>query len=330
VKIEYTNDIFYVKFMNGELSMDKKAKIYVAGHTGLVGSSIMRKLKSEGYNNLVTRTLNELDLLNFEKTKEFFEKEKPEYVFQAAAKVGGILANSTKKAEFIYQNLQIQNNIIHNSYLSGVKKLLFLGSSCIYPKLCPQPIKEEYLLSGYLEETNDAYAVAKIAGIVMCRSYNDQYKTNYISAMPTNLFGYYDNFDLKSSHVLPALMRKFHEAKVNKQKSVEVWGTGSALREFLFVEDLADALVYLMNNYDDKIHINVGTGTDISIKDLALLIKKVVGFEGEIKFDVTKPDGTPRKLLDVSRLNATGWKAKTSLEEGIRLTYKWYLENITA
>jgi GDP-L-fucose synthase len=306
--------------------MDKKSKIYIAGHTGLVGSSIVRKLKSEGYDNLVFRSMEELDLMDFNETRVFFETEKPEYVFQAAAKVGGILANSTKKAEFIYQNLQIQNNIIHNSYLSGVKKLLFLGSSCIYPKLCPQPIKEEYLLSGYLEETNDAYAVAKIAGIVMCRSYNEQYGTKFISAMPTNLYGYNDNFDLHNSHVLPALMRKFHEAKKNNSPFAEVWGSGSALREFLFVEDLADALLYLMNNYEGDDHINVGTGIDVSIKELASIIKKIVGFGGEIKFDTSKPDGTPRKLLDVTKLNKTGWKAKTSLEEGISLTYKWYVE----
>ena len=307
--------------------MDKNSKIYVAGHRGLVGSAIVRKLQGEGYNNLVLKTHKELDLLDANAVKNFFEKEKPDYVFQAAAKVGGILANSTQKADFIYQNLQMQNNIIHNSYIYGVKKLLFLGSSCIYPKLCPQPIKEEYLLSGYLEQTNDAYAIAKIAGLIMCKSYNEQYKTNFISAMPTNLYGYNDNFDLKNSHVLPALIRKFHDAKINKLDKVLVWGTGSPLREFLFVEDLADALIFLINNYNEDTHINVGTGEDISIKDLALIVKKIVGFEGVIEFDTTKPDGTPRKLLDVSKLNGLGWKAKTSLEEGIRLTYKWYLEN---
>ncbi|OHD12053.1 MAG: GDP-fucose synthetase [Spirochaetes bacterium GWB1_27_13] len=307
--------------------MDKNSKIYVAGHRGLVGSAIVRKLQGEGYNNLVLKTHKELDLLDANAVKNFFEKEKPDYVFQAAAKVGGILANSTQKADFIYQNLQMQNNIIHNSYIYGVKKLLFLGSSCIYPKLCPQPIKEEYLLSGYLEQTNDAYAIAKIAGLIMCKSYNEQYKTNFISAMPTNLYGYNDNFDLKNSHVLPALIRKFHDAKINKLDKVLVWGTGSPLREFLFVEDLADALIFLINNYNEDTHINVGTGEDVSIKDLALIVKKIVGFEGVIEFDTTKPDGTPRKLLDVSKLNGLGWKAKTSLEEGIRLTYKWYLEN---
>ncbi|OHD27564.1 MAG: GDP-fucose synthetase, partial [Spirochaetes bacterium GWC1_27_15] len=248
--------------------MDKNSKIYVAGHRGLVGSAIVRKLQGEGYNNLVLKTHKELDLLDANAVKNFFEKEKPDYVFQAAAKVGGILANSTQKADFIYQNLQMQNNIIHNSYIYGVKKLLFLGSSCIYPKLCPQPIKEEYLLSGYLEQTNDAYAIAKIAGLIMCKSYNEQYKTNFISAMPTNLYGYNDNFDLKNSHVLPALIRKFHDAKINKLDKVLVWGTGSPLREFLFVEDLADALIFLINNYNEDTHINVGTGEDVSIKDL--------------------------------------------------------------
>ncbi|HOJ64273.1 MAG TPA: GDP-L-fucose synthase [Spirochaetota bacterium] len=309
--------------------MEKKSKIFVAGHRGLVGSAIVRKLQQEGYNNLILRTREELDLTNFNAVSEFFKKEKSEYVFLAAAKVGGILANSTKKAEFIYENLQIQNNVIHNAYLNNVKKLLFLGSSCIYPKMCPQPIKEEYLLSGYLEPTNDAYAIAKIAGLIMCRSYNEQYGANFISAMPTNLYGYNDNFDLNSSHVLPALIRKFHEAKVENKKEVIVWGTGSPLREFLFVDDLADALLFLMNNYNENIHINVGTGEDISIKDLAFLIKEVVGFNGQITFDTSKPDGTPRKLLDVSRINKLGWKAKTSLKDGIKLTYEWYLKNKT-
>jgi len=309
--------------------MEKKSKIFVAGHRGLVGSAIVRKLQQEGYNNLILRTREELDLTNFNAVSEFFKKEKPEYVFLAAAKVGGILANSIKKAEFIYENLQIQNNVIHNAYLNNVKKLLFLGSSCIYPKMCPQPIKEEYLLSGYLEPTNDAYAIAKIAGLIMCRSYNEQYGANFISAMPTNLYGYNDNFDLNSSHVLPALIRKFHEAKVENKKEVIVWGTGSPLREFLFVDDLADALLFLMNNYNENIHINVGTGEDISIKDLAFLIKEVVGFNGQITFDTSKPDGTPRKLLDVSRINKLGWKAKTSLKDGIKLTYEWYLKNKT-
>jgi len=307
--------------------MDLNSKIFVAGHKGLVGSSIVRKLQKDGYNKVVTRTKEEVNLLDSFSVRNFFEKERPEYVFLAAAKVGGILANSSQKGDFIYQNLQIQNNVIHNAYLSGVKKLLFLGSSCIYPKNCPQPIKEEYLLSGYLEETNDAYAIAKIAGLVMCRSYNNQYKTNFISAMPTNLYGYNDNFNLQTSHVLPALMKKFHDAKIYNQKDVTVWGTGTPLREFLFVEDLADALIFLMNNYNEDIHINGGMGRDISIKDLAYLIRDIVGFKGDIVFDSTKPDGTPRKLLDVSRLEKAGWKAKTSLEDGIKATYQWFLDN---
>jgi GDP-L-fucose synthase len=307
--------------------MEKNAKIYVAGHRGLVGSAIVRALKAQGYENIITKTHKELDLIDQKAVAEFFQKEKPDYVFQAAAKVGGILANSRYKAEFIYQNLQIQNNIIHNSYLNGVKKLLFLGSSCIYPKLCPQPIKEEYLLSGYLEETNDAYAIAKITGLMMCRSYNAQYGTNYISAMPTNLYGINDNFNPETSHVLPALIRKFHEAKVNKSPTVTVWGTGKVLREFLFVDDLADALVFMMNNYTDNIHANVGTGEDISIAQLADIVKKVIGYEGEIVYDSSKPDGTPRKLLDMSKLHGMGWKAKTSLEDGIRQTYQWVLDN---
>ena len=306
--------------------MDIKAKIYIAGHKGLVGSSIVRRLEKDGYKNLIYKTKEELDLLDYNSVHNFFKSEKPDFVFLAAAKVGGILANSNKKADFIYENLQIQNNIIHNSHLFGVKKLLFLGSSCIYPKLCPQPIKEEYLLSGYLEETNDAYALAKIAGLIMCRSYNSQYNTNFISAMPTNLYGYNDNFNLETSHVLPALMRKFHEAKINNKKEVIVWGTGSPLREFLFVEDLADALLFLMKNYNENIHINVGTGIDITIKDLAHLIKEIVGYKGNIIFDSTKPDGTPRKLLDVSKINSIGWIAKTSLEDGVSQTYKWFLE----
>ena len=280
--------------------MEMQAKIYVAGHRGLVGSSILRALDNAGYKNIVYRTHQELDLTNYEAVKEFFEKERPEYVFLAAAKVGGIWANKTHKAEFIYENLQIQNNVIKNAYDFGVKKLLFLGSSCIYPKMCPQPIKEEYLLSGYLEETNDAYAIAKISGLMMCRAFRQQYGVDYISAMPTNLYGYNDNFDLESSHVLPALMRKIHEAKENNIPEVTVWGTGAPLREFLFVDDLAEALVFLMNEYSGEEHVNVGTGTDVSIKELAELICKVVGYTGKIVFDTSKPDGTPKKLLDVS------------------------------
>lgn len=306
--------------------MEMQAKIYVAGHRGLVGSSILRALDKAGYKNIVYRTHQELDLTNYKAVKEFFEKERPEYVFLAAAKVGGIWANKTHKAEFIYENLQIQNNVIKNAYDFGVKKLLFLGSSCIYPKMCPQPIKEEYLLSGYLEETNDAYAIAKISGLMMCRAFRQQYGVDYISAMPTNLYGYNDNFDLESSHVLPALMRKIHEAKENNIPEVTVWGTGAPLREFLFVDDLAEALVFLMNEYSGEEHVNVGTGTDVSIKELAQLICKVVGYSGKIVFDTSKPDGTPKKLLDVSKINSLGWKAKVSLEEGIRKTYEWYLK----
>lgn len=307
--------------------MDKKAKIYLAGHIGLVGSAIYRKLTEYGYNNIVVRTIGELDLTDGNKVKQFFKEEKPEYVILAAAKVGGILANQLKKAEFIYDNLQIQNNVVHNAHLNGVKKLLFLGSSCIYPKLAPQPIKEEYLLSGYLEETNDAYAIAKIAGIKMCQSYREQYGSNFISAMPTNLFGFNDNFDLNNSHVLPALIRKFHEAKIGDAEKVVIWGTGSPKREFLFVDDLADALVFLMNNYNEPEIINVGTGKDITINDLALTIKEIVGFKGDLEYDKSKPDGTPQKLLDVSKINSLGWKEKTGLKEGIKLTYQWFLDH---
>lgn len=306
--------------------MKKDAKIYVAGHRGLVGSSILRALDRVGYKNVIYRTHQELNLTDFEAVKNFFKQEKPEYVFLAAAKVGGIWANKTHKADFIYENLQIQNSVIKNSYDNGVKKLLFLGSSCIYPRMCPQPIKEEYLLSGYLEETNDAYAIAKISGLMMCRAFRQQYGADYISAMPTNLYGYNDNFDLETSHVLPALMRKVHEAKENNIPEVTIWGTGSALREFLFVDDLADALVFLMNEYSGEEHVNVGTGTDISIKELAQLICKVIGYNGKLVFDTSKPDGTPKKLLNVSKINSLGWKAATDLEEGIRKTYKWYSE----
>ena len=306
--------------------MEKDAKIYVAGHRGLVGSSILRALDKAGYKNIVYRTHKELDLTNFEAVKNFFDQERPDYVFLAAAKVGGIWANKTHKAEFIYENLQIQNSVIKNAYDFGVKKLLFLGSSCIYPKMCPQPIKEEYLLSRYLEETNDAYAIAKISGLMMCRAFRQQYGVDYISAMPTNLYGYNDNFDLESSHVLPALMRKIHDAKETNAPEVTVWGTGTVLREFLFVDDLADALVFLMNNYTGEEHVNVGTGTDVSIKELAQLICKVVGYDGKLVFDTSKPDGTPKKLLDVSKINSLGWEAKVSLEDGIRKTYDWYLQ----
>ena len=306
--------------------MNKENRIYVAGHSGMVGSAITRKLKAESHTHLILKELDELDLLNQKATLDFFEKEKPAYVFLAAAKVGGILANNTYRAQFIYENIQIQNNVIHSAYLTGVKKLLFLGSSCIYPKLAPQPIKEEYLLTGLLESTNEPYAIAKIAGIKMCQAYNDQYGTNFISVMPTNLYGPNDNFDLKTSHVLPALIRKFHEAKIENKPAVEIWGSGSPLREFLHVDDLADACYFLMQTYSGNDFLNIGTGKDIPIKDLALLIKDIVGYKGELTFDASKPDGTPRKLLDVSRLHATGWKEKYSLEEGLRMTYKWYSE----
>lgn len=307
--------------------MNKDSKIYIAGHLGLVGSAITRKLQELGYNNLIFRTLEELDLMDQKSTADFFAKEKPEYVFLAAAKVGGIKANEDYPADFIYQNLQVQNNVIHNAYINGVKKLLFLGSSCIYPRGCAQPIKEEYFMTGPLEKTNDAYAIAKIAGIKMCQSYDKQYGTKFISVMPTNLYGPNDNFDLESSHVLPALLRKFHDAKTKGEKEVVMWGTGSAMREFLYVDDLADACVHLMNTYEENEIVNIGTGKDIKIIDLANLIKKVVGFEGKIVSDTTKPDGTPRKLLDVSKLHSLGWKHKIELEEGLKKTYEWFFKN---
>jgi GDP-L-fucose synthase len=316
--------------------IDKKTKIYVAGHTGMVGSAIVRKLRSEEYTNLILRTVNELDLINQNKTSRFFEKEKPEVVIIAAAKVGGILANNTLRAEFIYNNLMISANIIHAAYLNGVEKLIFLGSSCIYPKLASQPIKEEYLLTDLLEFTNEPYAIAKITGIKLCESYYRQYDSNFYSVMPTNLYGPNDNFDLNSSHVLPALIRKIHEAKTDKKKSFEIWGTGKPKREFLFVDDLADAIFFLLNNinasdlYQNNLtHLNVGTGEDLSISELAQKIKSIIGFEGEITYDSTKPDGTPRKLLDVTRINKLGWNYKTSLEEGIQKTYNWFLTHQT-
>ncbi len=307
--------------------MEKNSKIYIAGHKGLVGSAILRNLKSQGYKNLVFKTREELNLLDVSKVADFFKEEKPEYVFDAAAKVGGILANDTYSADFIYENLTIQNNIIHNSYLNGVKKLLFLGSACVYPKICPQPIKEEYLLSGYLEPTNDAYAIAKIAGIKMCQSYNKQYGTNFISVMPTNLYGPNDNFDLNNSHVLPALIRKFYEAKINNLEKVVLWGTGAPRREFLYVDDLADACVFLMNNYNESEIINIGIGADISIKELAEMIKKITGFEGRIEWDLSKPDGTPVRMLDNSRLQSFGWRPQISFEDGLKMTYKWFVDN---
>ena len=300
----------------------------MAGHRGLVGSAIVRKLREKGYQNLVYRTRKELDLRDKNQVDEFFEREKPEYVFLAAAKVGGIVANNEFPADFIRDNLMIQTNVIDAAYRNGVKKLLFLGSTCIYPKFAPQPLKEEYLLTGELEPTNEPYAIAKIAGIKMCQSYNRQYGTKYISVMPTNLYGPNDNFDLHTSHVLPALIRKFHEAKENNAPYVEVWGTGTPRREFLYSDDLADACIFLMKNYEGNEIINIGVGKDISIKELAEKIKNVVGYQGEIKFDTSKPDGTPRKLVDVSRINALGWKASISLDEGLQKVYQWFLENV--
>lgn len=302
--------------------MNLDSKIYIAGHRGMVGSAIMRNLQSKGYKNIVTRTSKELDLRHQQAVQQFFETEKPEYVFLAAAKVGGIQANNIYRADFIYENLMIQNNVIHQSYLSGVKKLMFLGSSCIYPKMAPQPLKEEYLLTGLLEETNEPYAIAKIAGIKMCESYKRQYGCNFISVMPTNMYGPNDNYNLNNSHVLPALIRKFHDAKEQNLPSVEMWGTGTPMREFLHADDLGDACVYLMNHYDDEQFVNIGSGTDLTIKDLALLIKDIVGFKGEITHDLSKPDGTPRKLMDVSYLHSLGWKHKIELREGITQVYE--------
>jgi GDP-L-fucose synthase len=314
--------------------MEKSSRIYLAGNRGLVGSAIERRLRTGGYENLVTSDVQDFDLTDSRATDAFFAKHQPEFVFIAAAKVGGIKANDTYPADFIRINLQIQINLMDAAFRHQVKKLLFLGSSCIYPKLAPQPMKEEYLLTGKLESTNDAYALAKIAGILMCKSYNRQYGTNFIAAMPTNLYGPRDNFDLQNSHVLPALMRKFHEAKVGGNASAEVWGTGNVRREFLFVEDLADALVYLMNHFDagrsredEQTFMNIGVGEDVTIREIAELMKKVVGFEGEITWNTSMPDGTPRKLLDVTRLHALGWRAQHSLEEGLRKMYAWYLEN---
>ncbi|WP_212934677.1 GDP-L-fucose synthase [Bacillus hominis] len=306
--------------------MKKDSKIYVAGHRGLVGSAILRKLEEQGYTNLVYKTSKELDLRDPRQVEEFFKTEKIDYVFLAAAKVGGIVANNQYPADFIRDNLMIQTNVIDSAYRSGVEKLLFLGSTCIYPKLAPQPLKEEYLLTGELEPTNEPYALAKIAGIKMCESYNRQYGTKYISAMPTNLYGQNDNFDLHTSHVLPALIRKFHEAKENNAEFVEVWGTGTPLREFLYSDDLADACVYLMNNYEGNEIVNIGVGEDLSIKELAEKVKATVGFTGELRFDTSKPDGTPRKLVDVTKLNALGWKATTSLDEGLKKAYDWFLQ----
>ena len=310
--------------------MELNAQIYVAGHRGLVGSAIIRKLEEKGYTNLIYRTSKELDLRDKEQVETFFAQEKPQYVFLAAAKVGGIVANNAYPADFIRDNLLIQTNVIDTAYRTGVKKLLFLGSTCIYPKFAPQPMNEDALLTGILEPTNEPYAIAKIAGIKMCESYNRQYGTNYISAMPTNLYGPNDNFDLETSHVLPALIRKFHEAKIENAPTVEVWGTGNPRREFLYSDDLADAVIYLMNNYEGNQFINIGVGKDISIKELAEKVKQVVGFEGDIIFNPTKPDGTPRKLVDVTRLNELGWQASISLDEGLKKAYEWFLNNTNA
>jgi len=307
------------------------SKIYIPGHRGMVGSAINRKLESKGYQNLLTRTHSELDLTNQQAVNEFFEEMRPEYVFLAAAKVGGIMANSMYPAEFIYENLMIEANVIHAAYTNSVKKLLFLGSSCIYPKLAPQPLKEEYLLTGELEVTNEAYAIAKIAGIRLCKHYNEQYGTNFISVMPTNLYGPDDNYDPETSHAMAALIRRFHDAKVNDTSQVVVWGTGSPMREFLHVDDMADACVYLMENYDISDigeFVNIGVGEDLTIRDLAELIKGIVGYEGEIVFDTSKPDGTPRKLLDVTKLHNLGWQAKISLEGGIKQAYNWYTDHL--
>ncbi len=326
--------------MSLKQAMNKEAKIYVAGHQGLVGAAILRRLKKDGYSNIITCTHSDLDLTRQKEVEDFFRSENPEYVFLAAAKVGGILANDNFSAEFIYINLAIQTNILHASYETGVKRLLFLGSSCIYPRDCPQPMKEDYLLTGPLEATNEAYAIAKIAGIKMCQSYNRQYNTRFLAAMPTNLYGPNDNFDLENSHVLPALIHKFHLAANNpgnKQPDVEIWGTGAPQREFLYVDDLADACIFLINLNENKYMrllesfqmplVNIGYGKDLSIKDLAEMVKDVVGFRGNMYFDATKPDGTPKKLLDVSRLLDMGWKPKTTLRQGIEKTYKWCLNN---
>jgi len=307
--------------------VEKSAKIYVAGHRGMVGSSIVRGLQKRGFTNLITRNSSELDLKNQQAVDDFFALEQPEYVFLAAAKVGGIVANNTYRADFLYENLAIQNHVIHASYQNAVKKLMFLGSSCIYPKLAPQPLKESYLLTGPLEPTNEPYAIAKIAGIKMCEAYRDQYGCNFISVMPTNLYGPNDNYSLENSHVLPAMIRKFHEAKQNKLPSMTLWGTGSPMREFLHADDLAEACLYLMENYNEKELVNVGTGEDVTIKELALIVQQIVGFEGEIIWDTSRPDGTPRKLMDVSKLHALGWKHQIQLKEGIQMAYQDFLTN---
>jgi len=308
--------------------LEKNAKIYIAGHRGMVGSAIHRKLISEGFNNFVFRTSSELDLREQEPVRSFFETEQPEYVFLAAAKVGGIMANNIYRAEFLFENLQIQNNVIDSAYRNGVKKLMFLGSSCIYPKLAPQPLHEDSLLTGILESTNEPYAIAKIAGIKMCEAYRSQYGCDFISVMPTNLYGPNDNYDLNKSHVLPAMIRKFHEAKEENKPFVELWGTGSPLREFLHANDLADACYFLMQNYSEPGFLNIGVGSDVTIKHLAEIIQKIVGYEGEVHWNTDKPDGTPRKLMDVSKLHNLGWKHSIELEDGIRVTYQDFLQKI--
>lgn len=305
--------------------MDQSSKIFVAGHKGMVGSAIVRNLVSHGYNNITTRTSKELDLRNQAAVNDFFASEKPEYVVLAAARVGGIVANNTFRAEFLYENLMIESNVIHFSYLHNVKKLLFLGSSCIYPKLAPQPMKEEYLLTGLLEHTNEPYAIAKIAGIKLCEAYRDQYGCNFISAMPTNMYGQGDNYHLQNSHVIPALLRKFHEAKLSGSDYTEIWGTGKPFREFMYVDDLAEACLFLMNNYNSREFINVGSGEEVTIEELARAVQQVVGFEGEIRFDISKPDGTPRKLMDSTKLHSLGWKHKTSLLDGLKQAYQFFL-----
>jgi len=306
------------------MQIHKNSKIYVAGHTGLVGSAIVRCLQKNGYSNLVFRDITDLDLRRQQEVEDFFAEEQPEYVFLSAAKVGGILANNTYPAQFIYDNLMIATNIIHAARLFDVKKLLFLGSSCIYPKMAPQPIKEEYLLTGGLEPTNEAYAIAKIAGLELCKFYRREYGCNFISAMPTNLYGINDNFDLNNSHVLPALIRKFHEAKINEQEEVVIWGTGAPKREFLYVDDLADALLFLMQHYESDEPVNIGTGEDVAISELVEIVKEATGFTGKTVYDTSKPDGTPRKWLDVSKIHHLGWKHKTGLVEGVRKVYGWY------
>lgn len=309
--------------------MDINSKIFVAGHNGMVGSAVLRKLQQVGYTQLIVKSSKELDLRDQNAVAAFFKEYQPEYVFLAAAKVGGIVANNTYRAEFLFDNLCIQNNVLHQSYLNGVKKLMFFGSSCIYPKLAPQPLKEDYLLTGLLEHTNEPYAIAKITGIKMCEAYRDQYGCNFISVMPTNLYGINDNYHPENSHVLPALIRKFHEAKVNHSPEVIIWGTGSPLREFLYADDLADAAYYLMMNYNEKQFVNIGTGTDLSILELAHTIKEIIGFQGALVFDSSKPDGTPRKLMDVSKLNQLGWKHRIELKEGIQLAYNDFLKRFS-